>query len=70
MYTKEFIPFTEHQIKMVNASALARQFNCTSMWIGKVLRLQEAPINLKTIKIYEAARQIIEIYESQASKDI
>lgn len=64
------MPFTEEQIKMVNASALARQFNCTSMWIGKVLRLQEAPTNPNSIKIHEAARQIIEIYESQVSKDI
>jgi len=69
MYTKIFIPFTDEQIKMINASALARQFNCTSMWVGKVLRLEKVPTNKNTIKIHEAAREIIDLYEKQAPKE-
>lgn len=68
MYRKNFLALTEDQIKMVNASALARQFNCTSMWIGKVLKLTEEPTNEKTKQIHKAARDIVEIYESQTIK--
>lgn len=67
MYQKKFIPFTEDEIRMVNASALAKQFNCTSMWVGKVLKLQEEPTNEKSKLIIEAAREIVNMYAAYSS---
>lgn len=69
MYKKEFIPLTEAEIKSINASALAKQFNCTSMWVGKVLKLQEEPTNEKSLNILKAARDIIAVYESYRLKN-
>jgi hypothetical protein len=68
MYKNNFISFSDDQIKMVNASALAKQFNCSSMWVGKVLKLDDAPTNKKAIKIFEAAKQIVELYEKQSEQ--
>lgn len=69
MYKKEFIPFTDDEIRMINASALAKRFNCTSMWVGKVLKLQEAPTNEKALDIINAARDIVKAYKSHPNKN-
>ncbi|WP_435135796.1 hypothetical protein [Formosa sp. A9] len=68
MYKKEFIPFTEDEIRMVNASALARQFNCTSTYIGRIMKLQEYPKNENAQLIIKAAREIVDTYKSYPDK--
>lgn len=62
MYTKEFIPIAPEEIRKVNASALARQFNCTSAYVGRILKVEEEPKNEKARQIHEAAREIIKKY--------
>jgi predicted transcriptional regulator len=63
MYTKKFTALTPEQIKKINASALAKTFNCTQSYISRILKLQEEPNSKKPKKILEAARVILESYE-------
>lgn len=62
MYTKDFIPITPEEIRMVNASALAKQFSCTSSYVSRILKFNEKPANEKAQQIHDAARAIIKKY--------
>lgn len=64
MYTKKFIPLTEIQIKMVNASGLAKKFECSSSYVSRILKSESEPKNEKAQNILKAATEIIEYYES------
>ncbi|MBV7268409.1 hypothetical protein [Winogradskyella luteola] len=64
MYTKKFIPLTETQIKMVNASGLAKKFECSHSYVSRILKSESDPENDKAQNILKAAREIIEYYES------
>lgn len=64
MYTKKFIQLTENQIKMVNASGLAKKFDCSSSYVSRILKSESEPDNEKAQSILKAAREIINYYES------
>ncbi|CDF80611.1 hypothetical protein BN863_28990 [Formosa agariphila KMM 3901] len=62
MYSKKFIALNPEEIKMVNASALAKKFDCTSTYVSRILKLENEPTNEKAQNIHQAAREIIEKY--------
>ncbi|MBU2923016.1 hypothetical protein KO504_16830 [Winogradskyella psychrotolerans] len=64
MYTKKFIALTVDQIKRVNASALAKTFDCSSSYVSRILKSTELPSNEKAQKILKAAKEIVDHYES------
>lgn len=66
MYAKKFIPLTDEEIKRVNASALAKEFECTSAWVGRVMRCKSLPKNEKAQKIHASARRIVESYKCKS----
>jgi hypothetical protein len=64
MYTKKFTALEPDQIKKVNASALAKKFQCSSQYVSRVLKSTEEPKNEKAQQIFSKAVEIIEYYES------
>ncbi|QQV91538.1 hypothetical protein Peternella1_2 [Winogradskyella phage Peternella_1] len=64
MYKKEFIALTVDQLKRVNASALAKTFECSSSYVSRILKSDTEPKNERAKKILAAAKEIIQQYES------
>jgi transcriptional regulator CtsR len=68
MYTKKFIALTTEDIKKINASALAKTFQCASSYVSRILKSEVEPENKKAIEIIEAAQEILNSYDKVDQK--
>ena len=48
---------------MVNASGLAKKFECSHSYVSRILKSESEPDNEKAKNILKAAREIVEYYE-------